>query len=81
MGSGGDGGGFGVGFFQAGYREHGTRITVSSNFAMYSNAMGRGEGGCFYQTHSSDQGSLFLVIFAMYFNVIGREGTVLSDTS
>ena len=73
-------GGGEVGFFQARYREHGTRITVFSDFAMYSNAMGRGWGVCFYQTHSRDQGSLFLVIFAMYFNVIGREGTVLSDT-
>ena len=36
--------GGGVGFFQARYREHGTRITVSSDFAMYSNAMGRGGG-------------------------------------
>ena len=35
---------------------------------MYSNVMGRGV--CFFQTHSRDQGSLFLVIFAMYFKVI-----------
>ena len=39
-------------------------------FAIYSNAMGRGGGLCFFQTHSRDQGSLFLVIFAMYFKVI-----------
>ena len=37
---------------------------------MYSNVMGRGGGVCFFQTHSRDQGSLFLVIFAMYFKVI-----------
>ena len=35
---------------------------------MYSNVMGRGV--CFFQTHSRDQGSLFLVIFAVYFKVI-----------
>ena len=34
--------------------------------------VGGGGGVCFFQTHSRDQGSLFLVIFAMYFYVIGR---------
>ena len=47
---------------------------------MYSNVMEGGGGVRFFQTHSRDQGSLFLVIFAMYFNVMGREGTALSDT-
>ena len=71
--------GGGVGFFQARYRQHGTRIMF---LVILLCILMRWEGGgvCFYQTHSRDKGSLFLVIFAMYFNVIGREGTVLSDT-
>ena len=39
---------------------------------MYSDVMGRGGGVGFFQAHYREQGSVFLVIVAVHYELLGR---------